>query len=324
MPEALYQKIIQTMSQAQRILTVSHRKPDGDTIGSALALAHYAERLGKPYHCFCIDSPASYLQFLPKARELGPHTEVWSRPDIDVIIVVDAGDLKYAGVDQYIANLPQHYTLINIDHHVTNTGYGHINLVDSSASSACEIVYRLLNSVRAIDRNIATCLLTGLITDTGSFSNLATTASAIDTASQLLAKGANLPQISKQALQYRPYNTLKLWGRALERLHEDPKTGMIVTAVTLEDIHECNADEEAVSGISNFLNGLEQANTHAVLVLTQSQPDLIKGSLRTTNPLIDVTEFAKLYGGGGHKKAAGFTLKGNLAVTPNGYVITPN
>jgi phosphoesterase RecJ-like protein len=177
--------------------------------------------------------------------------------------------------------------------------------------------------VRAVDRRTATCLLTGLITDTGSFSNLATTASAVDVAAKLLAKGANLPQISKQALQYRPYNSLKLWGRALERLHEDPTTGMIVTAVTLQDIHECNADEEAVSGISNFLNGLDQAAEKIIMVLAQSQPGVIKGSLRTTHPLLDVTEFAKLYGGGGHKKAAGFSLTGTLELTPTGYVIKP-
>lgn len=319
----LHQQILSVLANAKRVLIVSHRKPDGDTIGAALALAHYCERLGKVYSCFCIDEPAPYLQFLPKAHQVTNDPTVWSAPDLDVVVVVDAGDLKYAGVDKLVATIPGQYTLINIDHHVTNPGYGQLNLVDSTASSTCEIVYHLLESVRAIDRNAATCLLTGLITDTGSFSNLATTASAVDVAAKLLAKGANLPQISKQALQYRPYNTLKLWGRALERLREDPQTGMIVTGVTLEDIHECNADEEAVSGISNFLNTLDQASEKIILVLTESQPGMVKGSLRTTNPLLDVTEFAKLYGGGGHKKAAGFSVAGTLELTPDGYAIKP-
>ncbi len=316
------QQILDRLAQARHIVTVSHRHPDGDTIGAALALAHYGKRLGKTVDCFCVDPPPDHLRFLPGAQTLGPNHTVWLMPEVDVVIVVDASDLTYAGVDQFIKQLPTDATVINIDHHITNTGFGHLNLVDGTASSTCEIVYHLLNGAQAVDRTIATCLLTGLITDTGSFSNLATTASAIDTASALLAKGANHSQIAKAALQHRPYYTLKLWGRALERLQEDPATGMIVTAITLDDIHECNADEEAVAGISNFLNSLEEAADRAVLVLTQSQPGIIKGSLRTTNPLLDVAAFAKLHGGGGHKKAAGFTVQGTLTITPQGYVIT--
>ncbi|EKD79520.1 MAG: hypothetical protein ACD_41C00050G0006 [uncultured bacterium] len=319
-----YAQIIDAIAQANHVLIVSHRKPDGDTIGSGLALRHYCATLGKPVTNFCIDPAAEYLHFLPDAYQLGPHNEVWESPDVDVVIVVDSGDLRYAGVAELVTQLPSPYTLINIDHHVTNPGYGTINLVDSTASSTCEIVYHLLDSVRAVDHSIATCLLTGLITDTGNLTNLATSASAVHVASKLVAKGANLSLIGKHALNHRPFNTLRLWGRALERLHEDPKTGMVVTVLTLQDIHECNADDEAVSGISNFLNGLDEAAHKAILVLTQTEPGVIKGSLRTTNPLLDVTEFAKLYGGGGHKKAAGFTMSGNLAITPTGYVVNPH
>lgn len=319
-----YAHIIDTIHQAKHILIVSHRKPDGDTIGSALALRHYCSSLGKAVTNFCVDPAAEYLHFLLDANQLGPHQTIWQSADVDVVIVVDSGDLRYAGVADFVPQLPGPITLINIDHHVTNPGYGDINLVDSTASSTCEIVYHLLDSVRAVDHSIATCLLTGLITDTGNLTNLATTASAVQVASKLVAKGANLSLISKHALHHRPFNTLRLWGRALERLHEDPKTGMVVTALTLQDIHECNADDEAVSGISNFLNGLDEAAHKAILVLTQTAPHVIKGSLRTTNPLLDVTEFAKLYGGGGHKKAAGFTMSGNLEITPTGYVIHPD
>jgi phosphoesterase RecJ-like protein len=323
MLNASHSQIIVALQQAHHVLIVSHRKPDGDTIGSGLALRHYCLRLGKQVTNYCVDAPADYLQFLPDAHTLGPQSSAWSNKDVDVVVVVDSGDLNYAGVADLVPLLPGPYTLINIDHHVTNPKYGQLNLVDSDASSTCEIVYHLLNSVDAVDHTIATCLLTGLITDTGNLTNLATTASAVAVASKLVAKGANLSLIAKHALQHRPFNTLRLWGKALERLHEDPKTGMIVTALTLEDIHDCNVDDEAVSGISNFLNGLDQAANKAVLVLTQTAPDVIKGSLRTTNPLIDVAEFAKLHGGGGHKKAAGFTIAGNLELTPTGYVIHP-
>lgn len=320
---ASYADIIKAIHKSRAIIIVSHRKPDGDTAGAALALAHYLESVEKPYSLYCVDVVGPEIAFLPKAGEIGPHEEVWGSAEFDMVVVLDASDLKHAGVAEKVKTPERPRTVINIDHHHTNLRYGDYNLVISDASSTCEIVYYLLDSVRAVTREVANCLLTGVVTDTGSFSNLATTASSVQAASQLVAKGANLSNITRQALQYRPLATLKLWGRALERLHVDAKTGMVVTAIGLDDIAECKADDEAVSGISNFLNGLEQAAEKAVMVITQSQPGVIKGSLRTTNPLIDVSEFAKLHGGGGHKKAAGFTINGTLTITDHEYTITP-
>ncbi len=318
-----YADIISALHKSHGIIIVSHRKPDGDTAGAALALAHYLESMQKSYSLYCVDKVGPEIAFLPKAEKIGPHEDIWESPEFDTVVVFDAGDLTHAGVTEKV-NTPTHpRTVINIDHHHTNLRYGDYNIVISNASSTCEVVYYLLDSVRAVTRDIANCLLTGVVTDTGSFSNLATTASSVQAASQLVAKGANLSHITRQALQYRPLATLRLWGRALERLHVDKKTGMVVTAIGLNDITECNANDEAVSGISNFLNGLEQAAEKAIMVVTQSQPGVIKGSLRTTNPLIDVSEFAKLHGGGGHKKAAGFTINGTLTITDHDYTITP-
>ncbi len=321
--DTIHQEILDSIEQSNSIIITSHRSPDGDALGSMLALAHYLEKQNKSYACYNIDEVGPALEFLPKVNEVKQHDYLWQHNNYDLVIVVDSGDLSHAAIDHHINNASHNFTVINIDHHVTNEQFGHHNLVIDTASSTCEIVYHLLKNTQQIDKNIATCLLTGIITDTGAFSNLATTSEAISTASELLSHGANLPQIAKHTLNHRPYNALKLWGRALERLHEDPKTGMIVTALSLEDIQNCHADKEAVSGISNFLNSLEQASEKAILVLTQSVPGIIKGSLRTTNPLLDVSEFAKLYGGGGHKKAAGFTINGTLIITNNSYEIIP-
>ncbi|MBI2415928.1 MAG: DHH family phosphoesterase [Candidatus Kerfeldbacteria bacterium] len=319
----LYTTIIDRLQRSRAVLIVSHKQPDGDTAGASLALAHYLQQQSIAVTCFCVDTIGPTLTFLPGSNQLGPHHHAWNQPELDTVVVVDCGDLRHAGVQDVIAQKRSTITVINIDHHATNEQYGDINYVDANASSTCELVFRLLNSVQAIDKMSATCLLTGVITDTGSFSNLATTATAVDTAARLLTYGPNLDQISKRTLRHRPYATLKLWGRALQRLHDDPATGMVVTVLTYDDIVDCGADTEAVSGISNFLNSLDQAAHKAVLVLTQNEPGVIKGSLRTTNPLLDVAQFAKLYGGGGHHKAAGFTIKGTLQFTPHGYSITP-
>lgn len=323
----LRQTILHQLLNSRHVLLVCHRGPDGDTLGSALALAQYLDNNGISSTVFCVDTPPPYLQYLPKSYLVGPHHTAWQDPSVDTIVVVDTSDPNHAGITDYLRHIKEtrsdEVTTITIDHHATNQGYGDINYIESEASSACELVYNILRDANGITHDIATCLLTGIITDTGSFSNLATTASAIHAASDLVSQGANVPVIQKNALHHRPYNTLKLWGRALERLHEDHRTGMIVTVITQDDVLECNADGEAISGISNFLNGLRDAADKGILVLSQSRPGVIKGSLRTTSPLIDVSEFAKLYGGGGHKKAAGFSIEGTLNYSPHhGYVIT--
>lgn len=324
MSNSTHAEIIHHLRLARHVVIASHRNPDGDALGSSLALAHFLEASGVSYTVFNVDTAGDTFRFLPKAHIVGPHHAAWERHDLDVIVVVDCGDPAHAGIADRLQKTQDKTTIINIDHHVTNSHYGRYNLVSAEASSTCELVYQLLHSVKAITKPIALCLLTGLITDTGSFSNLATTPTAIQTAASLLKHGANLPHIHKTVFQQRSLNTLKLWGRALERLHEDPKTGMIVTVITLNDMQELQVNEEAVSGISNFLNSLQQASEKAILLLSQTKPDIIKGSLRTTSPLLDVTQFAKLHGGGGHKKAAGFTLKGTLTYSFHGYTISPS
>jgi phosphoesterase RecJ-like protein len=180
-----------------------------------------------------------------------------------------------------------------------------------------------LESVGGLNREIGTCLMTGLVTDTGGFTNLATTASSIDTASDLLGKGVNLRSITKRTLQNRSVATLHLWGRALERLSTH-SSGLITTGITKKDMDECGANHAAIEGVANFLNTIDTAvAAKGVMVLAEPEDGLIKGSLRTTHPLIDVSKLATLLGGGGHKKAAGFSLPGHLHYADGRWQITP-
>lgn len=315
----LYTLIYAEIAAAKHVMLVAHQKPDGDTSGSTLAMAHYMDSIHKPYTAFCVDEIAAHLRFLPKAGEVSQDPAHWLNPKFDLVIVFDASDLKYAGVADYIDALTHDFTIINIDHHATNKMYGKINLVRVDASSTCEVVHDLLESARALDKNIATCLMTGLITDTGSFSNLATTSSAIQAASKLLLRGIDYQQIQSSTMNAKSVDSLKLWGRAFERLKIDPKTKIATTAITYADLQELGVGAEATEGVSNFLNGL--AGVRAVIVLSEREPGLIKGSCRTTDPYTDVSKFAMLLGGGGHKKAAGFSLKGQLVETSTGWNI---
>lgn len=308
-----YHAILDEVAKAQQVMMVMHKNPDGDTAGSCLAMAHYLDTLGKPHTCFCVNELPSTFRFLPGSGRVTTDASHW-RPEssqFDLLIVFDAGDLNYAGIVDYVDALTHDFTIINIDHHTTNDGYGHHNLVVTKASSTCEIVYNLLDSIDALNKDIATCLMTGLVTDTGGFTNMATSATSIDAASQLLLKGINMKQITNQTMQNRAVHDLKLWGRALERLTRTP-SGLVVTVITAQDLDDCHVDEEAISGVANFLNSLDdQTDAKAVLVLTE-QRGVVKGSLRTTHPLIDVAKIAMLFGGGGHTKAAGFSVEGRI------------
>ncbi|MFA6027354.1 MAG: DHH family phosphoesterase [Patescibacteria group bacterium] len=319
--DEIKRRILQEIKAAKKALLIAHQKPDGDTAGAALAMAHFLEDSGKEFAVFSKHELNPNLHFLPKAEIWQTDHQIIVKADYDLLIVLDSGDLQYAGIAEHVDRLNHQYTIINIDHHPTNTNYGHHNLINSDASSTCEIVYDLLNGAKALNKKIATCLLTGIVTDTNGFSNLATTSKAVETAGQLLLHGASLKDITLRTLQHRPINTLKLWGRALQRLTKDGKTGMILTAITQEDLIECNADNSATEGVANFLNSLEEAKNSTIAVLSQGEPGKIKVSLRTTSPLLDVSKFAKLMGGGGHKKAAGFTIKGTLKSTTYGWKI---
>lgn len=321
----IYKNIFSAIDRAQHVMLTMHRKPDSDTVGSCLAIAHYLDSINKPHTCFCVDELPSSLHFLPGKEKATSDPSHWDpkRAQFDLLIVLDSGDLAYNGIEPYVQNLKQNFTIINIDHHATNRRYGHQNLVLDTASSTCEIVHRMLHSVGAINKNIATCLLAGLIYDTGSFTNLATTASSIETASQLLLHGANIKQISQKIMRNQRVATLQLWGRALERLHVDPY-GFATTAITYQDLKECAVDSEAIEGVANFLNNLDShADTRAVLVLSEIKPGLVKGSFRTKHPLMDVSKLATLLGGGGHKKAAGFTLPGHLLFSEGRWMVQP-
>lgn len=315
------QQIILAIKQARHVVLVSHQKPDGDAAGSVLAMAHYLDAIDKNWTIFSLHELSPNLRFLPNSQSWQSDHGLWQSDHFDLIIVLDTGDLKYAGIHDYIQNLSHEFKIINIDHHPTNTNFGHYNLVLPEASSTCEIVHAILEETKFIDKKIATCLLTGIITDTSGFFNMATTSKAVQISSQLLLLGASIKEINQNTLQHRPINTLRLWGKAMERLYQHPQTGIIMTVITQKDLIMANAENSAIDGVANFLSSLSEAKNNAIAVLSEIENNNIKVSLRTTSPLLDVSKFAKLMGGGGHKKAAGYIINGSLIQTKYGWKI---
>ncbi len=306
--------IREEINKAHNILLLSHKKPDGDTSGSNLALHIYLKSIGKKVTSFCLDKLPDYLKFLPQNNLMTNDHLVFSKK-YEVVIVLDSGSLEYAGVANLLTSLINKYTLINIDHHATNPLYGDINLVITSASSTCEVVFRLLKDWQIEwNKSIATCLACGIITDTGGFLNPATNYQSLLAASELVDNGANINKIVQTTLTQNNLLDLKIWGKAFQRLTKVPKYDLVYTFLTKEDYEEYGVSKTAADNLVNFLQLLKEARL--VLLLTEAK-GMIKGSFRTTEKDLNVAQLAKLLGGGGHKKAAAFSFPGKLSIEDN-------
>ncbi len=290
-------------------MIVPHQNPDGDAIGSATAFHEYVTGLGKPAVIFCVTPVNSRLHFVPRGIPVESDPEIFKDPEIDTIVTLDSGDLRYAGIAGHVAN--HSATIVNIDHHATNENYGQLNLVIPTAASTTEVLYRYFrhNGVR-ISQNMATALLTGLSADTGNFTNAATSSAALLVGSELILSGGNFNLITNNTLKNISIGALKLWGRAFSRLQKDERLNLTYTHLTQADLSELGVAENEAEGISNFLSNLE--NTSITLILTEMSDNKIKGSFRTTRNDIDVSAMAKKMNGGGHKKAAGFSADGTI------------
>jgi len=241
--------------------------------------------------------------------------------DHDVVVVMDCSDLRYAGVHEYVPKMTvpggrRRPVLINLDHHITNEMYGDLNVVDAGASSACELTHRFFEAVGVeVNQEMATCLLTGILTDTSHFSNPATTRSSLESASRLLQRGAKVHDVSRNLQRNKSVDALRLWGSVLSRLKFNEKLGVASTVIFNDDLGE-GITEEHVEGVSNFLNQFLEAKV--IMVLREMPDGKVRGSLRSAEN-IDVSQIAKLMGGGGHKKAAGFAVPGKIVEDKTGW-----
>ncbi|MBI5728549.1 MAG: DHH family phosphoesterase [Candidatus Magasanikbacteria bacterium] len=306
-------QIYQAIQRAEHLLLVPHPNPDGDALGSVAALMQWLRLLDKRHLTFCVTPISPKLRYLPHVEYITNDREVWRAFNFDTVIVVDSGDLRYAGIADHLANLSARPTIINIDHHATNEHFGVYNLVDTAASSTTEVLYRFFrtNDVM-IDPYIATCLLTGVMTDTDHFTNAATSAHSLAVASELIKRGGDMSLIRGAVFFDKTIATLKLWGGALARLQKHDELDIVYTHVTQNDLQTHRVEDSEVEGLANFMNNLNDGR--AALILKELSNGNLKGSFRTTKNDVDVSAWAKALGGGGHKKAAGFTVPGPVEI----------
>lgn len=306
-------QFINLINQRSNILIICHNKPDGDTLGSSLAFAHYLDKIGKKHTHYCIDVPASYYSYLPKIESM-KHGE---KPDIhkfDLVICFDHGSIHQSGHADDLKRYKEsslETRLVNIDHHFSNEEFGDLNILDFDASSTSEVIYNIFRTCNIlIDRNMATCLMTGLIYDTSNFTNSATKESSLSCASHLASCGASIPSINEKVIKTKNIPSLNIWGEVFSRLQINPKYHIAYSIIRKEDLIQEGVNKEALDGMVNFLQGLKDVK--AVMLLTEDKDGWLKGSLRTIHDDVDVNALAKLWGGGGHKKASGFKVKAEI------------
>jgi len=296
------------MRQAGRIALLAHEHPDGDALGSALGLAHVLRSLGKTCVVACADPPPAVYQFLPGIAEV---QQDLGDEAFDLVLALDAGELRRYGTlyERHRAFLEQ-APIVNIDHHVTSGGCGQVNILDVASAATAEILTLMLMQLGIeISRDAATCLLTGIITDTRSFEFSATTARTLEVAAHLLRAGAVPAEIIKPVYRINPLPKARLWGRVLGAIESSLGGRLVWSVLTQEMLRSSGATADMDDGLPSYLIDIQGAEIAALF--KEHADGAPRVSLRTKHPY-DAAAYAAHFGGGGHVRAAGFTFQGTL------------
>lgn len=288
------------IASAKKIMVVSHVRPDGDAIGSALALGLALKKIGKLVEVVLVDGLPMTFKHLPGGDEI---RKVPSG-DADLFITVDSADFRRIGKQFENYRKPE----INIDHHITNENYGELNLIEADAVATASVLARHMQSWGLeIDAEVAANLVTGIVTDTLGFRTSNTTPEALRQTADLMEKGIDLPDLYNRSLVSRSFSAARYWGAGLSSL----KTldGIAYASLLLSDR---DASGYGGNDDADLINVISSITDHVVGMIFVEQSDSVKISWRALQNGIDVSEIAKYFNGGGHKAAAGADIFGKM------------
>lgn len=284
-------------------IITSHIVPDGDSIGSVLAMMLALQKAGKNAVAVVRDEVPNKYIFLPYARVINKDFD----GKCDVIISLDCGDEERLGFERPLKDLGK--IVVNIDHHKSNTLFGDINIIDSHASSVGEIIYHIIKELTVIDVDIAMNLYTSIITDTGSLRYSNTTPSCLRILAELVEIGVKPDFISRQVFEKRSIASVNIIKMALDTLEVFSDGMLACICITKEIMEKCGAKEEDTDGVINYAREIE--GVEVAVLFKEKEETLIKVGFRS-NDWVDVSKIAEEFGGGGHARAAGCTLKTTL------------
>ncbi|MBI2453765.1 bifunctional oligoribonuclease/PAP phosphatase NrnA [Candidatus Peregrinibacteria bacterium] len=302
-----FQNALDLIRSSESILLVSHRRPDGDTLGACLGLEHALQQWNKKTVLACIDEIPQRFRFLPNIEK---YQREFPLKDFQLIIICDAGASHMTGFhEKYPDFLSKGIPILNIDHHASNDGFGSINLIDSTSSSATMIVWKLLKHGNfRLTKEIGLALLTGIYNDTGGFIHANTTQETFQIAGELAQAGLSVSSIVRPLFKESNLDQLRLWGFILENLSLNEKK-VAASVVSNADLKTLDVRGNETGGIIDLMSTIP--DTSFTLLLTE-EDGVVKGSLRTQRDDVSVADIAAQFGGGGHRKAAGFRIQGRL------------
>lgn len=315
----LLHQAIEVLEKSNKILLVSHRRPDGDTLGASTALYMALGQKGKNATLACIDEIPRRLKFIPRTDKFVRQFNLF---DFDLIVISDAGASHMTGFqDMYPDFLSKKVPILNIDHHASNDNFGTVNVVDAASSSATMIMWHLITQMKVeITKDIALALMAGIYNDTGGLMHSNTTQETFQIAAELAKVGVTVTDIVRPMFKESTMSQLKLWGHILESMRKNEK--QVLSAVVTEgDLKTIGAHSSDTGGIIDLMNTIPEAS-YSLLLAEDS--GWVKGSLRTQREDVNVSDIASQFGGGGHKKAAGFRMQGRLQKEVTWKIVEPS
>jgi phosphoesterase RecJ-like protein len=294
--------VLELINKNKKFLIVSHKNPDGDSLGSEIALALALLKLDKKIYIYNSDPPPERYSKFPKASLIKTEKKNFEE---DVTIIVDCAEIGRIG--EIKDNLDFSKPIINIDHHIGNTKFGTVNLIKPDHSSTAEIIYQLIKHEIQMDKEIATYLYIGILTDTGAFRYPNTTSHSLRVASELVAYGVIASQVSEFIWFTDPEARIKLLGDVLGTMHLYGKISIMY--ITKEMLKKHGAKEEDTEEFIDY--GLSIKGIETAAIIKERADGTLKVSLRSKNN-VPVQELAAKYGGGGHRTAAGFTAERDI------------
>jgi phosphoesterase RecJ-like protein len=284
---------------ARRVSAICHENPDADTIGAAVAIARIARALGKEAEVVSVDIVPPVFGFLGEAS-----FEPVPRLAPDLAVICDAATVERVGriVVEQVGWFEQ-ASLLNIDHHVTNTEFGAVNLVDPTASATCEVVYELMRELAVEpDDQLATALLTGILRDSHGFADPSTSPRTMRIVASLMEAGASLADVHRRILGEMPFSTIALWGRILATARSTADGQVVYATLVPAMLDETGTEQHDADGVVEFLARTQEADV--VVLLRAIGPRETRISVRSTER-VDATRIAAAFDGGGHARRAG-------------------
>ncbi len=301
-------KLIEIASNSNNIAVTSHVDPDGDSIGSILALGLALKQKYKNVEIFTADPLPARYDFLVGSKYIKRYEDVKDKA-FDLFFALDCGDENRLG--KSIDVMKKSKTVVNIDHHISNTQFGDINIVDINSSSTCEMIFSIIKDTGlTIDEEIATCIYTGIVTDSGNFMYDNATDKTHLIAAELIRANIDKQEIMYNLYQKKSIKNLRFLGYCLTNMEIELDGHLAIFQITSALLDKFDIPSADVEGIVNY--GRDIDGVDISVTIREETDNKLKLSFRSKHDDVDVRKLAELFNGGGHKKASGATLNASL------------